>query len=36
MTMGSLEFDGDSHASVRYFIGMTGFSGRQLLIGIYS
>ena len=23
MTMGRLEFDGDSHASVRYFIGMT-------------
>ena len=23
MTMGCLEFDGDSHASVRYFLGMT-------------
>ena len=23
MTMGSPKFDGDSHASVRYFLGMT-------------
>ena len=27
MTMGRTEFDGDSHTSVRYFLGMTRSDG---------
>ena len=36
MTMDNLKFDGDSHESSAHWFGMTGFSGRQLLIGIVS